>query len=70
MLLLQPRTLEQPRGGLQQLDHNCLMRLQETQNPRGGSATPAGDTGPGPSLPQYTFGPDRKSLILPVSNLP
>lgn len=29
MLLLQPRALEQPRGGLQQLHHDRLVRLQE-----------------------------------------
>lgn len=38
VLLLQPRTLEQPCGGLQQLYHNCLVCLQETE-PRGSSAT-------------------------------
>jgi hypothetical protein len=70
MLLLQPRTLEQPRGGLQQLDHNCLVRLQETQNPRGGSATPARAWAQGPHYPQHTFGPDRKSLSLAVNHLP
>lgn len=29
VLLLQPRTLEQPCGGLQQLHHDCLVGLQE-----------------------------------------
>lgn len=29
VLLLQPRTLEQPCGGLQQLHHDCLVCLQE-----------------------------------------
>ena len=29
VLLLQPRTLEQPHGGLQQLYHDRLVRLQE-----------------------------------------
>lgn len=29
VLLLQPRTLEQPHGGLQQLHHDRLVRLQE-----------------------------------------
>lgn len=62
MLLLQPRTLEQPRGGLQQLNHNCLVCLQGT-GPRGSSASPAG-TGPGPSLPQSVCGPTEGHQFL------
>lgn len=33
VLLLQPRTLEQPCGGLQQLHHNGLVCLQEATQP-------------------------------------
>lgn len=39
VLLLQPWTLQQPRGGLQQLHHNCLVCLQEKRT-GGSSATP------------------------------
>lgn len=70
VLLLQPRTLEQPRGGLQQLHHNCLVCLQENRT-GGSSATQGGGTGPGPSLPLYAFGLDRKSPVgLALNNLP
>ena len=58
VLLLQPRTLEQPHGGLQQLHHDRLVRLQEAVclllQP--GHPLPGRPCTPGPGSPSLGVG--------------